>query len=152
MTGCERNLYDDGSYAMKAKTAALLLSGWLVACAKTQPQEAAAPPAPSPPPAPAPAQPAEPAPAPLPAAEPAPVNRIVNIRAAGCQNLMTLSPEDRAAASMFYIGYQAALFRSRTINVGGIRGIEARALTYCQEHPNQTVAQAFAQAYSRARR
>ena len=133
---------------MKAKTAALLLSGLLVACAQTQPPEAAAP---SPPPAPAPAQPAEPAPAPQ-ATEPAPVNRIVNIRAAGCQNLMTLSPEDRAAASMFYIGYQAARFRSITINVDGIRGIEAQALTYCQEHPNQTVAQAFAQAYSRARR
>jgi hypothetical protein len=80
------------------------------------------------------------------------VNRIVDIRRAGCQNLLALPPDDRAAASMFYIGYQAARFRSRTIDVGGIPSIEAQALAYCQENPDQTVAQAFAQAYSRARR
>jgi hypothetical protein len=154
MTGCEKNLCYDGSYAMNVKTAALLLSGLLAACAQTQLQEAAAPPAPSPPPAsePAPAQPAEAAPSSPEAAAPVPVNRIVEIRRAGCQNLLTLPPDDRAAASMFYIGYQAARFRSRTISVGGIPSIEAQALTYCQEHPDQTVAQAFAQAYSRARR
>ena len=139
---------------MNAKTAALLLSGLLMACTQTQPQEAAAPAAPSPPPASAlaPTQAAEPAPVSPQAAAPAPVNRIVDIRRAGCQNLLTLEPDDRAAASMFYIGYQAARFRSRTINVGGIPSIEAQALTYCQEHPEQTVAQAFAQAYSRAQR
>lgn len=139
---------------MNAKTAALLLSGLLVACAQTQTQEAAAPPAPSPPPvaAPGPAQATEPAPAPPQAAEPALAGRIVNIRGAGCQNLLTLQPDDRAAASMFYIGYQAARFGSRTINVGGIPSIETEALTYCQEHPNRTVAQAFAVAYSRVRR
>jgi hypothetical protein len=137
---------------MNAKSAALLLSGLLVACAQTQPQEAVAP-APSPPAsAPAPAQAAEPAPASPQEAAPTPVNRIVEIRRAGCENLLTLPPDDRAAASMFYIGYQAARFRSRTINVGGIPSIEAQALTYCQEHPDHTVAQAFAQAYSRVRR
>jgi len=62
-----------------------------------------------------------------------------------------LSPEDRAAASMFYIGYQASHFRARTINVGVIPSIEAQAVTYCQENPNWSVAQAFAQAYLRAR-
>jgi hypothetical protein len=132
---------------MNAKTAVLLLSCLLVACAQPQPPEAA-----SPAPAPAPAQAAEPAPAPPQAAETAPVDRVVNILRADCQNLLTLAPEDRAAASMFYIGYQAARSRSKTINVGGIPGIQAQALAYCQDHPDRTVAQAFAQAYSRARR
>jgi hypothetical protein len=58
-----------------------------------------------------------------------------------------LTPEDRAAASMFYIGYQAARLRARSINVGVIPSIEAQAFTYCQEDPDRPVAQAFAAAY-----
>jgi hypothetical protein len=53
---------------------------------------------------------------------------------------------------MFYIGYQAARLRASTINVGVIPSIQAQAVTYCQEHPSRPVAQAFAAAYSRARR
>src|SRR5437016_4714366 len=89
---------------MNSKTTALLLSGLLFACAQTQPPQEAAPSAPSPPaasaPAPAPAQPS--------AAESAPTDHIVNIRRASCQDLLRLAPADRAAASMFYIGYQAS--------------------------------------------
>jgi len=85
---------------MNGKTAAVLLSGLLVACAQTQPQEATAPSAPSPPPA--------PAAAPASAAESAPVDHIVNIQRALCGDLMRLAPDDRAAATMFYIGYQAS--------------------------------------------
>jgi hypothetical protein len=65
---------------------------------------------------------------------------------------MRLSPEDRAAASMFYIGYQSSRVRARTINVGLIPSIEAQAETYCSENPNRTVVQAFAEAYSRVRK
>ena len=138
---------------MIGKTAAVLLSGLLVACAQTQPSDATAPSATSTSAGSAPAQaPAAEPPPQAAAPEPVPADRIVSIRGAGCEDLLQLSPEDRAAASMFYIGYQAARFRSRTISVGGIPSIEAQALTYCQEHPDQTVAQAFAQAYSRARR
>ena len=50
---------------------------------------------------------------------------------------------------MFYIGYQAPRVRARTINVGVIPSIEAQAVTYCAENPRRTVAQAFAEAYSR---
>src|SRR5436305_13724670 len=82
---------------MNSKATAVLLSGLLFACAQAQPPEAAAPSAPSPPaasaPAPAPAQPS--------AAEPAPTDHIVNIQRASCQDLLRLSPEDRAAATMF---------------------------------------------------
>jgi hypothetical protein len=53
---------------------------------------------------------------------------------------------------MFYIGYQASRLRARTINVGRIPSIEEQAIGYCQENPDRTVVQAFANAYSRTRR
>lgn len=127
---------------MNSKVTAVLLSGLLFACAQAQPPEAAAPSAPSPPaasaPAPAPAQPS--------AAESAPTDHIVNIQRASCQDLLRLSPEDRAAATMFYIGYQASRLRATTINVGVIPSIEAQAVIYCQQNPDQPVARAFAHA------
>ena len=129
---------------MNGKTAAVLLSGLLVACAQTQPPEATAPAAPSPPPA--------PAAAPPPTAESGPVDHIVSIRGALCGDMLRLAPDDRAAATMFYIGYQASRFRARTINVAVIPSIEAQALTYCEENPDRPVVQAFAEAYSAARR
>jgi HdeA/HdeB family protein len=127
---------------MNGKPAAVLLSGLLVACVQTQPPEATAPPAPSLPPA--------QAQAPPPA--PAPVDHIVNIRRARCEDLLKLAPDDRAAASMFYIGYQASRVRATTINVGMIPSIEEQAITYCEENPDRTVAQAYAHAYSQTRR
>ncbi len=149
---------------MNGKTAAVLFSGLLFACAQTPPpQEPAAPAAPSPPaasaaahpipaaPTPASAEAPRPSPAPPPTAASEPKDHIVNIQGASCQALLRLSPEDRAAASMFYIGYQASRVHARSINVGVIPSIEAQALTYCQENPNWSVARAFAQAYSRAR-
>jgi HdeA/HdeB family len=143
MIGSKKSGYDE-SNAMKAKLAAVLLSGLLVACVQTQPPEATTPPAP-------PAQTQAPAPAQA-AAVPAPADHIVNIRRARCEDLLGLAPEDRAAASMFYIGYQASRLRASTINVGVIPSIEEQAITYCEENPDRTVAQAFAHAYSRARR
>jgi hypothetical protein len=128
---------------MNGKPGAVLLSGLLVACVQTQPPEATAPPAPPQPPAQAQA-PAPPA--------PAPVDHIVNIRRARCEDLLKLAPDDRAAASMFYIGYQASRVRATTINVGMIPSIEEQAITYCEENPDRTVAQAYAHAYSQTRR
>jgi HdeA/HdeB family len=128
---------------MNGKIAAVLLSSSLVACAQTQPPEATVPTTPSPPPATAP----QPAPAPAQAAEPRAGDQIVDIQRSSCQDLLRLSPEDRADASMFYIGYQASHLRARTINVGVIPSIEAQALVYCQENPGLTVAHAFAEAY-----
>jgi len=133
---------------MNGITAAVLLSSLLVACAQTQPPEATAPPAPSSAPAPA----VVPGPTQAPAAESAPADHIVNIQRARCGDLLRLAPDDRAAATMFYIGYQASRFRARTINVALIPSIEAQALTYCEENPDRPVVQAFAEAYSEARR
>lgn len=79
-------------------------------------------------------------------------DHIVSIRGAGCQDLLRLSPDDRAAASMFYIGYQASRLRARTINVGRIPSIEAQAVTYCEENPRRTVADVFAEAFVRSRK
>ena len=141
---------------MNWKTAAVLMSGLLVACAQTSSPEATAPPEQAQALATAPAQPPPsaqpPVPAPAPAAGTAPVDHIVNIRGASCEDLLRLSPEDREAAAMFYIGYQASRFRARTINVGVIPSIEAQAVTYCTENPRRSIAQAFAEAYSRTPR
>ena len=152
---------------MNAKTAAVVLSGLLVACAQAQPPNAAAlqappPPstaaeaaAPAPPQPPTPAagqpQPPTPAAAPAQAAKPAPIDHVVNIAGATCQGLMSLPPADREDAAMFYIGYQASRLRARTIDVSLIPSIEAQAFVYCTENPDRPVAQAFAQAYPRAR-
>jgi hypothetical protein len=128
---------------MNGKTAFVMLSGVLsgslYACA--QPPEAAAPAAPPVPPV------AAPAPAPAPVAEPTPSNRWVSIQGATCERLLELSPDDRAAASLFYIGYQAARFRSRTINVAAIPDAEEWASRYCAEYPGRPAVEAFRQAY-----
>jgi hypothetical protein len=58
-----------------------------------------------------------------------------------------LSPDDRAAAALFYTGYQAARFGSRAINVGAIPDAEAWAYNYCFEHPGRPAVEAFRQAY-----
>jgi hypothetical protein len=146
---------------VNGKTAAVLLVALLAACAQTPPPQVAASSASPPPPAPAaaPTPSSAAAPSTVPAAAPAqplaaksaPTDHIVNISEASCQNLLKLSPEDRAAASMFYVGYSASHFRARTINVSVIPSIEAQAVAYCQENPGWSAAQAFAQAYSRAR-
>ena len=127
---------------MNGKTAFVLLSGVLSGslCACVQPPEAAAPVAPPPPVA-------APAPAPAPVAEPTPGDRLVSIRGATCERLLELSPDDRAAASLFYTGYQAARFGSRTINVAAIPNAEERAESYCAEHPGRPAVEAFRQAY-----
>jgi HdeA/HdeB family len=148
---------------MKPKTAAMLLAGLLFGCAQTPPPSATAQPAPNAPapaapasagsPTPAAPPPASPTPAassvtaPAQATKPAPANHVVQILRATCQDFLRLSPQDRDAASMFYIGFQASRVRATSINVGLIPSIEDQALTYCTEDPNRTVAQVFAQAY-----
>ena len=132
---------------MKVKIV-VLLSSLLVACAQTQQPEPIVATTPSPPPATAP----EAAATPVQAAEPKAGDQMVEIQRSRCQDLLNLSPEDRADASMFYIGYQASHLRARTINVGVIPSIEAQALVYCEENPGRSVAGAFAEAYLAAAR
>ena len=88
-----------------------------------------------------------PAPTPAPVAEPTPSDRWVSIQGATCERLLELSSDDRAAASLFYIGYQAARFGSRAINVAAIPNAEEWAESYCAEHPGRSAVEAFRQAY-----
>ena len=134
---------------MNGKTAFVLLSGVLSGslCACVQPPGAAAPAAPTPLPVAAPAPAQVPAPAPASVAEPMPSNRWVSIQGVTCKRLLELSPDDRAAASLFYVGYQAARFRSRSINVAAIPDAEEWAESYCAEHPGRPAVEAFRQAY-----
>ena len=132
---------------MIGKVAAVLLSGLLFACVQAPPPAAVAPPPPAqPPPAPPPA-----AVAPGPLAEAVREERIVDIRGAGCEAFLGLDQDDRIMAAMFYVGYQASRFGSRTINVGRIPSIARLALSYCQDHPGRPVAEAFAQGYRQGR-
>ena len=132
---------------MIGKVAAVLLSGLLFACVQAPPPAAVAPPPPAqPPPAPPPA-----AAAPGPLSEAVSEQRIVDIRGAGCEAFLGLDQDDRIMAAMFYIGYHASRFGSRTINVGRIPSIARLALSYCQAHPDRPVAEAFAQAYRQGR-
>ena len=128
---------------MKGKAAVVLLSGLLFACVQAPPPTTtAAPPAPPP----------VPAVAPAPVAEAPPANRRVSIRAVRCARLLELPEDDRAAASLFYRGYQASSLRARTINGGAIPDAESRALAYCEANPNRAAVDAFRQAYVRTLR
>jgi len=135
---------------MNGKIAAVLLSGLLFACVQAPPPAAVAQSPPAPPPAPTP-PPAAAAPAPGPLSEAVREQRIVDIRAAGCDGLLGLYNDDRIAAAMFYIGYQASRFGSRTINVGRIPTVGRLALSYCEARPDRPVTEAFAQAYRQGR-
>jgi hypothetical protein len=99
----------------------------------------------APPPAPAPAPP-PPAPAPAPpppAPEPAPPTSPIAIRSLSCADLLGAEDDDRAAASMFFIGYQAALAHVRGLSIADIQAIEQKALTICAAHSNFTAVRAF---------
>ena len=128
----------DGSNTMNRKAAIVLLLGLLSACAPMQPP---APPAPPP----------APAPAPAPAIE-STTDHFVTIQRATCGTYLQLSADDRAAASMFYIGYVSRRYGARAINVSTIPSIEGLALDYCGISPNRTVGSAFGEAYLEARR
>lgn len=117
---------------MNAKAAvAVLISGLLFACAPI--------------PAPAPAPPPPPAPAPESALT---EHHIVTIRAVQCDALLKLSEDDRAAASMFYIGYTASRRGRATIDVAELSGLEAAALGYCAADPGWPAATAFNKSFA----
>ena len=98
-----------------------------------------APPAAPPPPPPPPAAAAPPPPAPEPAASTAPIP----IRTLSCAEMIGASDEDRAAASMFFIGYRAALAHVHNLSIAEIQAIEQKALTICAAHPNMPAARAY---------
>jgi hypothetical protein len=126
---------------MKGKAAVTLLSSTLFACVQAQAPEVGAPAAPPTPVAAAPA---------VSAAVP-PGDRLIVIRGATCDTFLGLTPEDRAAASLFYMGYSASRFHLKTVNANNIPDIQTRAIDNCSEQPERTVAWAFARAYAQRR-
>jgi hypothetical protein len=114
---------------MKGKAAIVLLSSTLFACAQ---------PAPSAPP---------PASAPPAAVAPSLGHNVVTIRAVNCDAFLSLSEDDRASASMFYIGYTASRRGQSRIDIAEVEGLEAAALGYCAAHPDQPAASAFMKAF-----
>lgn len=119
---------------MYGKTAIVLLSSLLFACAQ------------APPPPPPPAAAAEPAAAPP--AQQVQEDRFVAIRRAPCERVLQLPNEDRAAAAMFYMGYQASRSGATAINVPKIPSLVSLAVSYCKAYPSRPAAEAFAYAYS----
>jgi hypothetical protein len=121
---------------MNKKAAVVLLSGVLFACAPAPPPAPPAPPA------------APPAPPAAPAADAPQEHHIVMIRMVNCEALLMLSEEDRASASMFYLGYTASRRGQRKIDIANVSGLEAAALGYCAAHPAQPAAVAFMRAFA----
>ena len=119
---------------MNKKAAVVLLSGVLFACAPMTPP---APPVP----------PAAP-PAATPTADAAQEHHIVMIRTVNCEALLKLSEEDRASASMFYLGYTASRRGQGKIDIAEVSGLEAAALGYCAALPGQPAAVAFMKAFA----
>lgn len=103
----------------------------LAACAQPSPPPAAAP-APPPPPAAAP-------PPPEAAVSTAPIP----LRTLSCTELLGASDDDRAAASMFFIGYQASSTGVHNLSIAQIQAIEAKALSICATHQAMPAARAF---------
>jgi hypothetical protein len=73
---------------------------------------------------------------------------IVAIRGVQCDALLKLAEDDRASASMFYIGYTASRRRQAKIDVAEVSGLEAAALGYCAAYPNWPAATAFYEAFA----
>jgi hypothetical protein len=105
----------------------------LAACAPPS----APPPMPAPPPPPTAAAP--PPPAPEMAASTAPIP----IRTLSCADLLGANDDDRAAASMFFVGYQAASTGVHNLSIAQIQAIEEKALSICAAHSAMPAARAF---------
>lgn|SRR5215469_12818642 len=124
---------------MISKFALISLSVVLLAACAPVP-----PPAPPPPPPPA---------APPPAPAPEPVSTApIPIRSLPCAELLGASDEDRAAAAMFFIGYQASRAQVRNLTISQIEAIERKALSACAMNPSMPAVRAFAVAVRSYRR
>jgi hypothetical protein len=121
----------------------------LAACAAPAAEQPAA----GPPPAVAAAPPAPPAAPPPPVASPPPQGRrSVVVARVRCESLLSAAPDDRAAASMFYLGYEAAAAHVGVVDINKVEAIERRALHYCLQHPHAFATVAYRLALVGAKR
>ena len=65
------------------------------------------------------------------------------IRSLNCAELIGASDDDRAAASLFFIGYRAALARVRKLSIAEMQAIEENALSICAADWAMPAARAF---------
>jgi hypothetical protein len=77
-----------------------------------------------------------------------PEHRVLTIRNVTCGRLLGAAEDDRAAASMFYIGYTASRRGQRKIDIAEVDGLNAAALGYCEAHPDQPAAVAYNKAFA----
>jgi hypothetical protein len=125
---------------MKGTATVVFFAGMLFACAPVPPSNAPPPIAAAPP--------AASAPAPQPPDEP----RTLAVRTVSCGGVLRATEEDRAAASMFYLGYTASRLGIRTINTGEVEGLVTTALEYCAAHPDRPAVGGFLRAFRESRR
>lgn len=135
---------------MNPRVAVIGLAGVLLAgcAAPTAEQPLAA----NPPPAVAAAPPAPPAPPPPVANPPPQGRRPVVVARVRCETLLAAAPDDRAAASMFYLGYEAAAAHVAVVDINKVEEIEERALHYCLQHPHAYATVAYRLALVGAKR
>jgi hypothetical protein len=74
-----------------------------------------------------------------------------DVERARCSDLLGATDDDRAAAAMFYYGYLAAKAGIHVIDVSQIDGNVKKVMDRCAAAPNETVPQAFRQAFGRRR-
>jgi hypothetical protein len=95
--------------------------------------------------------PVAPAPTPAPAPAPAAATAVtpstpIDVRSFTCADLLAASEDDRGYASMFFLGYRAAIAHTRTIQISQIEAIEETALATCAASPSIPASKAFAAA------
>jgi hypothetical protein len=119
----------------------IVLAGALIACS------------PEPPPAHSPAPTAPTAVMPVQNAPSAPAARhAIAIRTVRCAELLSAAEDDRAAGSMFLLGYGASRLGVRTIDVDEVEELEMAALDYCAEHLDSPAVVGFLRALGKLRR
>jgi hypothetical protein len=69
-----------------------------------------------------------------------------------CAEMLGASDDDRAAASMFLIGYRAALTHTHALSIAQIEALEEAALATCAANPKMTAIAAFAKAFAANRK
>jgi hypothetical protein len=133
---------------MNSRITVIGLAGVLLAaCAAPAAEQ---PPAAGPPP---PVAAAPPAPPPPLASPPPPQGkRPVVVARVRCETLLSAAPDDRAAASMFYLGYEAAAAHVAVVDINKVEDIEKRALHYCLQHPRTFATVAYRLALVGAKR
>lgn len=75
--------------------------------------------------------------------EAAPSRAPIARRTLSCAEIIGAGDDDRAAASIFFLGYQAAASSVATQSIAKIQAIEGKALSICAANPQMSAVRAF---------